>query len=158
MKALFDPVRYKRWRDSIPFSDEQIAQVLNQEADRFARDGNGFMAARYRRSAQRVTKGRVYGHDVSFALPFLIKSCAICRKKALYRTAQEGRCREHRLIPSKRDAKRIKIIESRATAFEAQEKGWEKRQQAQDYIRRTPSRGKVQKLITFTNLRQRRGG
>lgn len=98
MKDKDSDGRYAEWRKTIPFTDEQIATQLEADAALFAKDGNDFMARKYLWRAGRVREGFVCTFDVHRVWSSLIKTCAICGKKALYRAGSSGRCSTHRLV------------------------------------------------------------
>lgn len=87
---------YEAWRASVQFSNEQIADAL---ARAFA-DGpsNDFIEKRHRSAIAYVRTGHLTSKLLAIALPYLVTTCVVCGKKALYRWGSTGRCRAHRDI------------------------------------------------------------
>ena len=108
--------RYRQWRIRIPYTDAEIADQLARDADAVQR--NPQYAAKLRSRANRARQGDVSSSDVGRVLDALIRDCAICGKKALYRTGHEGRCSTHRLVQSAAAAHRVARIEAHSTARE----------------------------------------
>lgn len=88
--------QYARWRKTIPYTNDQIADALLKAADdaasKWVADGYRFLSDRVRKT------GHFSGRVVGIAMAYLVTQCALCEKKALYRFGREGRCRAHRLI------------------------------------------------------------
>lgn len=93
----FSPEQYAQWRQTVPFSDAQIARAFLKLAHDIKHE-NEFMFKKYRRAAQVALTGRVGSHLLGVALGELIKFCRVCGKPALYRCGNEGRCRKHRTL------------------------------------------------------------
>lgn len=93
----FDKDWYRRWRSTVPWDDETIALALESLAIEVEAE-NDFIAKRYRYFASRVRCGFLSKVSLAVALCVLVKTCAICGKKALYRQGNSGRCREHKYI------------------------------------------------------------
>jgi hypothetical protein len=113
---------YEQWRSTVPWTDEQIAAALEQEADS-VEVANAWLARRYRHHASRVMVGRLSLASLRVAIGRLVTACGICGKKALYITGSEGRCSAHRLIKSHAAAERSARVEARATDGEATKRG-----------------------------------
>lgn len=104
----FDPERYAKWRASIPWTDQEIADQLIKDAVAIESgpENKGTFPRLLRFRAARVLKGHLSSWDVSRVADALVKVCW-CGKKALYRTGYEGRCSDHRLQKSPREIARI---------------------------------------------------
>lgn len=105
-----------QWRKSIPFTDDQIADALEQLAAE-VKAANPFMASHFLACATSARAGRVGGRGIIAALQVLVKTC-FCGKKALYLTGSEGRCSKHRLVKSQEEIQRIKSLETKNAIFE----------------------------------------
>lgn len=110
---MADRARYLRWRTTIPFTDEECAQAMEEAATSL----NEFLNARYRHRAGQIRRGYLAGRDLGIILPILIKTCNLCGKKALYRTGVEGRCRDHRHSKSLTARERVKRLEAGAAVL-----------------------------------------
>jgi hypothetical protein len=91
---------YRRFRATIPFSDEQIAAVLDELADEAPptrRDGrpSKWTAEMYRRLAFQVRAGHMSGGIIRIVADRLVKTCP-CGRPALYRFGMAGRCSAHK--------------------------------------------------------------
>lgn len=89
---------YHRWRASVPFTNDQIADAIIESRRAVPNQTEWFL----RRSEQLVAyvrAGGLSGKILGMALPFLVKVCGVCGKKALYRRGPEGRCSAHKLVP-----------------------------------------------------------
>ena len=85
---------YAHWRRSIPYTDAQILRALEAGA---AEAPNAFVAYRWRHLAKHLAHtGRLAGVALRMALPYLVTTCTVCGKTALYRYGTEGRCQAHR--------------------------------------------------------------
>jgi hypothetical protein len=106
---------YKKWRETIPYTDEEIIKVLNDILVRCPARSSTRTA--YQNSIDKIRAGRLSAGILNLATPFLVKTCAICAKggkvrKAIYHIGTVGRCSEHRLISTPvRDAIRREIDE-----------------------------------------------
>ena len=134
---MFNKDSYNRWRASVPFTDEQIAAKLEADAGLFRRDGNEFMASRLERRASQVRIGRVSKFDVGRVIDTLITSCAICGKKALYRSGSGGRCSTHRLVVDSYAMRRRVRLEARESDFEVNQKHYDKTSQMCERLRKS---------------------
>ena len=86
---------YDEWRATIPFSAKQIADAMRLYVP--VKDVDGYMADRYQKWADYIeSTGRVSSLALGVALPFLVKKCELCERKALYRLGCVGRCSVHR--------------------------------------------------------------
>lgn len=85
---------FARWRATVPFTDEQIIAALLEHAARCP-PGSG-EARDHAFWADVVKRTGLTAKAYRRALPILVKTCAICGKKALYRMGSEGRCSAHR--------------------------------------------------------------
>ena len=95
----FNRSSYDAWRATVPFTDDQIADAIEAEANDVV-SVNAFKARQYRFYADRCRAGFVSSRSLGMALGRLVKSCAICGRKALYRVGSNGRCSLHRDIKS----------------------------------------------------------
>lgn len=90
---------YQDWRDGIPWTDAEVAIALREAA---AAEGNPYMAGKRLDAAAYLERtGKLSTGMLGLALPFLVKSCNVCGKTALYRYGHEGRCRAHRDVQPK---------------------------------------------------------
>lgn len=91
---------YESWRRTIPFTNEQIIAVFEEYLDNLEKSAgkrSASMVAWYRNEVNWLKKtGRLKAKVVAFVLPLMVKVCAVCGKKALYRYGTEGRCSKHR--------------------------------------------------------------
>lgn len=119
---------YESWRESVRFTDEEIATQLERDAEVFERDGNTFMAHRYRHRAERVRIGRVCIYDVHRVFSALMKTCGIegCGKKALYRSGNTGLCSAHRHIKDPYAMRRTIRLEACSEVIEKQTKAYDR--------------------------------
>lgn len=102
---------YQRWRETVPWTDDQILAAFDKLLECYE---PGFCKDRQQRWRDQFARHRcLSGRLLSLLLPVLIETCAICGKKALYRTGNEGRCRDHRMIPSGAVAVKHARIEQR---------------------------------------------
>ena len=113
---------YDRWRRGIPFTDEEIAAQLDADAEALEATGDrgdAWLAKSRRWNASQARKGRLTREGLGLALDALVKTCAVCGKKALYRLGTFGRCSAHRhvLEPEVERSKAIK--NARGTAIAA---------------------------------------
>lgn len=87
---------YTRWRSTIPWNNIQIATAIRAAANAEKTD---WMRERTRLKAVHLLKtGKLNRWALGVALPFLITTCALCEKKALYRIGTMGRCSEHKTV------------------------------------------------------------
>lgn len=115
---MFNSESYDRWRARIPWSDAEIAEALEAEADAREQNGNTFRAFKWRQRAESVRSGRLSKRDLTEALPRLITQCTLCGATALYRYGIEGRCRRHRDIPTDGFVHRIWMFEAKSNGIE----------------------------------------
>jgi hypothetical protein len=106
---------YDAWRKTLPWTDEEFAVACEEEAAQVEAT-NAYMARRFRYLAGRARLGRISRVILQLTMGRLIKSC-FCGRKALYRTGQEGRCSEHRHIPSGAAATRKARLEGKASVI-----------------------------------------
>lgn len=92
----FDHERYAKWRATVTFSDEVLAQTAEEIAAEMAATGRTFWHQVWLERAAKIRAGRLSVSVFKAMLPNLIRLCGICGKKALYRWGQEGRCRAHK--------------------------------------------------------------
>jgi hypothetical protein len=116
----YDPEAYARWRATIPFTDEAIAQALDREAIEQETNGRNFLAERYRRHATWARAGHVTGYHLRVVLYRLITLCAVCGQTALYRLGSSGRCRLHRQVTEYAVEARRFRLNVRSAAIDAQ--------------------------------------
>lgn len=103
---------YKRWRASIPYSDEEIAKAMEEAA---LASTHGFQRNNALYYAKLIRwRGVVSAKSLRVALPFLVKICAVCGAKALYRQGNYGRCREHREVPEYEVLQRTRRLDERS--------------------------------------------
>jgi hypothetical protein len=106
------------WRQTIPFTTEQLASAMEQELAEFPGTGThpGYLRARIEviRAGGRFSV-REY---TRYMLPRLIKLCAICGGRALYRQGSEGRCRAHKDQLTRGVFERNKRFDERSGAIE----------------------------------------
>lgn len=89
------PESYEAWRASVPWTDGEILEALDQALREMTPTAWG----RVKRQAMRdhlATTGRLTRRVMREALPYLVKTCGVCGRPALYRYGCHGRCREHR--------------------------------------------------------------
>lgn len=85
---------YESWRETVPWTDAQIVSALREHTRTM---GNAFFAARINFWADHLERtGRLTSKTFGFALPLLVKACAVCGKTAHYRAGNIGMCRVHR--------------------------------------------------------------
>ena len=84
---------YQQWRATVPWTNEEIALALEATA---AVRAHEFTKQYWLTRAAAVRRDRVRNRDLAEALPFLIRRCAVCGKRALYRSGNSGFCREHK--------------------------------------------------------------
>lgn len=93
----FDPARWQRWRDSVPYSDARIVMTLRKMAARMQREGHAESAAIHVQMADRLnlTK-RLTKKMLSYVMGELVTTCGLCGKPATWRYGNVGRCRAHK--------------------------------------------------------------
>ena len=94
---------YGRWRASLPWSDDDICAALELYASDCRRrwGDSDCIDRRLAFNKQGVRMGRLSRFILGKALPYLVKSCHVCGKTALYRRGNHGACRLHRdTLPS----------------------------------------------------------
>jgi hypothetical protein len=132
---------YQRWRATVPWTTEEIVTALREIA---GAESSDFLKHRWNFYANYVERtGKFSAMVLSMALPILIKKCALCGKTALYRLANEGRCREHKMVPAESAQERRRRIDLGSADISESNKNFDKRQM--DRLR-------------FANPRYRRGG
>ncbi len=90
---------YQAWRARFPWTDEQFAEaVLQAEAQNQYR--SEYSRRRAETAAAWVRSGHLSTVLLRLALPFLVKRCELCERKALYRLGIVGRCSVHRDVKS----------------------------------------------------------
>lgn len=124
----FNLARYKEWRKTIPFTDEQIAAQFERDAEVFERNGVPFMARQRRYRAEQVRKGYLASRDLTVVLDALITNCEICGKKAHYRQGTFGRCSEHRMVQDQHVIVRKRRLERKGAVLEAKDKAFDEAQ------------------------------
>lgn len=121
LKGGFDPERYKAWRATIPWTDEEIATQIEKNADAIVAANpthNAYAITVLRQRAARVRLGRVSSRDISEVIGSLASEC-FCGKKSLYRWGFEGRCSDHRMVKSEWHIEREKLYLARAESIKA---------------------------------------
>lgn len=111
----FDVERYKRWRATIPYTDEQIIEALKEAIKGQAQFFQKVYQGKTERNFERLKEGKVSQAIIRFVLPYLIKKCNICGKTALYRYGMYGRCREHKFVVPKDYAAYVAAMDLKAT-------------------------------------------
>lgn len=101
----------RAWRATIPFTDEQILLAIRQQ--RAALPSDDVRALWDRRVQHFLTTKRLSAWLFSTLLPYLVTTCGICGKKALYRSHLLGLCRTHRYIKSEAEVKRLRLLQVR---------------------------------------------
>lgn len=114
--------RYAAWRASVPFTNEQIADVLLEEADELREQGNEYLALNREYLAAQAIRNRVSRVALRHALPRLVRWCAVCGKTALYRYGSSGRCRAHRLALDCYFERKLKRLDACSGFLEAMAK------------------------------------
>lgn len=114
---------YEEWRASIPWTDEEICAALEQYLERLPVE-RGFEAFHVRRHLERLRRtGRLGAFTLRAVLPLLITTCAVCKRKAIYRHGCKGFCSYHRLYAvrlKEQDTRRMdRQIALRDAAFRA---------------------------------------
>ncbi|OGI76483.1 hypothetical protein A3C67_00040 [Candidatus Nomurabacteria bacterium RIFCSPHIGHO2_02_FULL_42_19] len=129
---------YDEWRKTIPYTDEDIAVALES----FAKEHpSRVLQASYKLYAEQVRGGKLMPRHYHVALDVLIKTCALCGRKALYRYGDSGRCSEHRLVMPK-DYKLEQKMVDRKNALFGQEK---LRREKGDFQRRAHHKARGQR-------------
>jgi hypothetical protein len=120
--TLRNPEVYQKWRSSIPFTDEQIAECYDKAAIDAANLGWEDSAKRRREIAEKARQGFITLRMISNILPDLVTICSYtdsngitCNKKALYRHGFWGRCRAHRFNVPTQEQMRIALNEAHHT-------------------------------------------
>ena len=85
---------YDEWRKTIPYTDEDIIAALESFAEGHQSEALKVSCELY---IQQVRGGKLTPRHYHVALHTLVKTCALCGRKALYRYGDSGRCSEHRL-------------------------------------------------------------
>jgi len=124
-------MRYRAWRQSVPWSNAEVVAALRQDADEVPSE---WLAEKYRRRANKLEQGaRLSSLDVRRVADRLITTCEFCGKKAFYRTKLSGRCREHRNMPSEARAYHEQRSDDRAEAQREAERKLVKRDRVVAY-------------------------
>jgi hypothetical protein len=119
LKGGFDPERYKAWRATIPWTDEEIAAQIEKNADAIVAanpNHNAYAITVLRQRAARVRLGRVSSRDISEVIGSLASEC-FCGKKSLYRWGFHGRCSDHRMIKSEWQVEKEKLFRARSESI-----------------------------------------
>lgn len=132
-KRLFSPEEFARWRATIPFTDAQILEALEQHRDTHQ--------VKYFRQCidSTIRSFRKTGHLSKFILrvtvPLLVKWCGICGKVALYRQGTTGRCKVHRMVPVAHREERLARLSTRASEISLEARGRDQRERALKYAK-----------------------
>jgi hypothetical protein len=103
--------RYQRWRASVPWTDDQIACAIEEQASHLPL---GPMRSTMILAAADVRDGeRISIKIFSWAVPVLVTTCGICGKPAMYRMGTIGRCSAHRDVPTKGFLHRRRTFDAR---------------------------------------------
>lgn len=119
LKSAFNPERYKAWRATIPWTDEEIAAQIEKNADAIVAanpNHNAYAITVLRQRAARVRIGHVSSRDISEVIGSLASEC-FCGKKSLYRWGFHGRCSDHRMVKSEWHIEREKLYRARAESI-----------------------------------------
>lgn len=122
---------FQRWRATIPWTDGQIADAILETPS-----PSEFMRHKVETAAAYVRTGRLSGPLLAMALPFLVKACELCGKKALYRIGLVGRCRAHRDVPSAAKNARVATFEQRHFAIERAANDYDREQRKAESLKR----------------------
>lgn len=114
----FSQERYDSWRRSIPYTNEEIAEALEELS---SQQTSRFLKIREDCGAAAVRRGRLSSYLYVRALSVLVKKCALCGKKALYRYQNSGRCSVHRHIQTLQYKKYAREQDSRNGALATQQ-------------------------------------
>jgi len=104
---------YALWRAQFPWSDQEFAQAMQEVIKDCERNGNFFYAQVCQKRSEAILRGHLSGKDMRLLLPRMVKHCELCGKTALYRMGALGRCREHRMVPTKGFLYRKAIMEAK---------------------------------------------
>ncbi len=104
--ALMSDEAYAAWRATVPWTDD-------------------YMRAKHRRAADWVRAGHLSSRLLGMALPFLVKTCAVCGRKALYRIGNLGRCSKHRDVKDRGLQAHVAETDRRAVASERDQDRWD---------------------------------
>lgn len=135
IRAPFNLEAYRQWRSTVPFSDKQIAGVLDSLRDVAIGNDDWFRATRYTVLAIKTRKGFLASHTLSLVLPFLITTCALCPKTALYFAGCSGRCSNHRMVPDSFAEQRKQRLEAKSGYYADEERQLKIRDQAAKFAK-----------------------
>lgn len=145
-RGPFDHSKYQAWRESVGFSDEQIAAGLEKLAAELPPNAH-YMRNKYLDRAKRCREGRVSAADVATALPTVIEKCNVvehgveCGKKALYRQGSQGRCRAHKHILEAFTKSRLLRFAARSEMIEKMQRERDRRDLERLHLHRTKTAG-----------------
>lgn len=89
------------WRATIPFTNEEIAAAFRQIADEAPRAEESWREDRRQIAAYLEAGGLLTKAMLMPVLSRLVKTCAVCGRKAIYRYGTAGRCSKHRdVVPA----------------------------------------------------------
>lgn len=115
---------FEEWRASIPFTDEQILSAFAEAAREYG--ANSVKAGnRFEGFAASLREGRLSSVALRSVLPYLVKVCHVCGKKALYRHGVLGACSAHRDTLRKVAMRDVSFFDRRAAAWEAMDKEYQ---------------------------------
>ncbi|MHB1260362.1 MAG: hypothetical protein ACYC2H_01465 [Thermoplasmatota archaeon] len=120
-RVAFNQSTYDAWRASLPWTAEQIAAAHEELAAAYFNDKpDHWLGRRLANQALWIRRtDRFSSAMLRQALPILIKTCDVveagvrCGGTALYRTANEGRCKRHRLVPAAAALARARRLDAR---------------------------------------------
>jgi|SRR5581483_5136499 len=135
---------YRRWRASVPWTNEQIAQAFEQLiANIPAQYADGYIVRGYQRCIDHARRGHITSRMLSIVLPLLVTTCALCGKKALYRRGNEGRCTAHKQVPERFSSARVARLERLRMAREQEIRVFDARDKARRSVRGIANKGLV---------------
>ena len=130
----YTPEGYRQWRATLPWTDEEFEMACLAEA---AASPTVFLRQRYEQWAGLARRGWICGFMLRVAIPRLVKRCALCGKKALYRLGNEGRCRTHRDVAERYTAARQQRFAAKAAEVQAQHTSFDDRDLSTQSLRQT---------------------
>ncbi len=108
-------ISYFLWRREIPWTDDQIVEVL--EIVKARRREKSKEKADAANMILEVKAGRLSRISLSVALPELVNTCEICGKKAIYYLGIKGRCSKHKLVSSRENDTHIRALHGKQISW-----------------------------------------
>jgi hypothetical protein len=96
-----------------------------------------FLRQRYEQWAGLARRGWICGFMLRVAIPRLVKRCALCGKKALYRRGNEGRCGTHRDVAEQYSAARQQRFAMKSADGQVQRTAFDDRDLSTQSLRQT---------------------